>query len=141
MFNNVNDSNFYNTQLEAQSKIVNLALMRANSSKALSDNKNPYVDKTEISANAIELFQRDCDIQKFNKIALSDPHDFSHIEKMKDLIEVCKHSYKQLQNVSEKQEGEVNLIEVLNSQIQKNKSKEQIKKIRDEKLTLHYGLY
>ena len=86
MFNNVNDSNFYNTQLEAQSKIVNLALMRANSSKALSDNKNPYVDKTEISANAIELFQRDCDIQKFNKIALSDPHDFSHIEKMKDLF-------------------------------------------------------
>lgn len=86
MFNNINDNNFYNTQLENQSKIVNLALMRANASKTSNDNKNPYVDKTEISANAIELFQKDCDIKKFNKIAMSDADDFSHLDRVKELF-------------------------------------------------------
>lgn len=86
MFNNINDNNFYNTQLENQSKIVNLALMRANANKSSADNKNPYVDKTEISANAIELFQKDCDIKKFNKIAMSDSDDFSHLDRVKELF-------------------------------------------------------
>ncbi len=86
MFNNINDNNFYNTQLENQSKIINLALMRANSSKNSIDDKNPYVDKTEISANAIELFQKDCDIKKFTKIAMSDSNDFSHLDRMKELF-------------------------------------------------------
>lgn len=90
MFNNINDNNkdfLYNSQLEKQSNIVNLAAIRAalvkNSSVV---NNNPYVDKTEISSNAIELFQRDCDINKFNKIAMSDPDDLSHIGRMKELF-------------------------------------------------------
>ena len=88
MFNNINDNDsFYQAQLESQTNIVNLALMRANAAKQSSaNNKNPYVDKTEISSNAIELFQKDCDIKKFNKIALSDADDFSHLELMKELF-------------------------------------------------------
>lgn len=88
MFNNINDNNsFYKSQLENQSNIVNLALMRANAAKQTSaNNKNPYVDKTEISSNAIELFQRDCDIKKFNKIAMSDMEDNSYLERMKELF-------------------------------------------------------
>ena len=88
MFNNINDNNtFYQSQLENQSNIVNLALMRANSAKHLSEkSRNPYVDKTEISSNAIELFQKDCDIKKFNKIAMSDETDYSHLERMKELF-------------------------------------------------------
>lgn len=88
MFNNINDNDsFYQAQLESQTNIVNLALMRANAAKQSSaNNKNPYVDKTEISSNAIELFQKDCDIKKFNKIALSDSDDFSHLELMKELF-------------------------------------------------------
>ena len=86
MFNNINDNNFYNTQLENQNKIVNLALLRANSAKIASENKNPYVDKTEISSDAIEMFQRDCDIRKFNKIAMSDTNDLSHLIRMKELF-------------------------------------------------------
>lgn len=86
MFNNINDNNFYNTQLENQSKIVNIALMRANAAKTSTESKNPYVDKTEISSNAIELFQKDCDIKKFNKIAMSDADDFSHLDRMKELF-------------------------------------------------------
>lgn len=87
MFNNINDSNelFYSSQLERQNNIVNIALMRANAQKAV-NNTNPYVDRSEISANAIELFQKDCDINKFTKIAMSDKEDFSHLERMAELF-------------------------------------------------------
>lgn len=88
MFNNINDSNsFYQSQLENQSKIVELALRRANAAKSNQDSdRNPYIDKSEISASAIELFQRDCDIRKFNQIAMSDPEDFSHLQRMQELF-------------------------------------------------------
>lgn len=90
MFNNINDNNndfLYNSQLEKQSNIINLASVKANMNKVLfNKNSNPYVDKTEISANALELFQKDCDINKFNKIAMSDADDFSHLERMKELF-------------------------------------------------------
>lgn len=87
MFNNINDNDsFYKSQLDSQSNVVNLALMRANANKTSQINKNPYVDRTEISSNAIELFQKDCDIKKFNKIAMSDVNDFSHLERMKELF-------------------------------------------------------
>ena len=88
MFNNINDSNnglLYNSHLNNASNVVNLASIRA----ALQKNgytTNPYVDKTEISSNAMELFQRDLDINKFTKIAVSDMNDTSHLEKMKELF-------------------------------------------------------
>ena len=87
MFNNINDNNnlFFNSQLDAQSNIVNLAAIRANAQKnPYGIGSNPYVDKTEISSNAIELFQRDCDINKFNKIAMSDAEDLSHFHGLYD---------------------------------------------------------
>lgn len=90
MFNNINDNNneyLYNSQLDRQNNVINLAALRANAQKSVYGvNANPYVDKTEISANAIELFQKDCDINKFNKIAMSDAEDSSHLDRMKDLF-------------------------------------------------------
>ena len=88
MFNNINDNNefLYNSQLDKQSNVVNLAMLRAASQRNSYINNNPYVDKTEISANAIELFQKDCDINKFNKIAMSDINDFSHLDRMNELF-------------------------------------------------------
>ena len=89
MFNNINDSNigsFYSSQLERQNNIVQLALMRANSQKASSAEDGSYVDKSEISNSAIELFLKDCDISKFNKIAMSDSENLSHIEMVKELF-------------------------------------------------------
>lgn len=87
MFNNINDNEFlYNSQLDKQSNVVNLAMLRAATQRNAYSNNNPYVDKTEISANAIELFQRDCDINKFNKIAMSDINDFSHLDRMNELF-------------------------------------------------------
>lgn len=88
MFNNINDNNpFLKAQLESQNNVVNLALMRMNQTKSSAVNKNDlYVDSSEISSNAIKLFQKDCDIKKFNKIAMSDPDDLSHLEIMKELF-------------------------------------------------------
>ncbi len=90
MFNNINDNNkdfLYNSQLEKQSNIINLASVKASMNKALfNKNSNPYVDTTEISANALELFQKDLDIKKFNQIATSDQEDLSHLERMKELF-------------------------------------------------------
>ena len=66
--------------------VINLAQMRS----ALNKNgytKNPYVDKTEISSHAMALFQRDLDINKFTKLAISDPEDKSYLSYMKELFE------------------------------------------------------
>ena len=87
MFNNINDNNFYNSQLDKQSNIINLASVKASMNKAFfNHSQNAFVDKTEISANALKLFQKDLDINKFNKIAMSDKEDFSHLERMKELF-------------------------------------------------------
>lgn len=88
MFNNINDNNnglFYNSQLNNASNVISLASIRANLQKA-GYSSNPYVDKTEISSNAMQLFQRDLDINKFTKIATSDKDDTSHLEKMQELF-------------------------------------------------------
>ncbi len=90
MFNNINDNNkdiLYNSQLTRENNVINLAAIRANAQKyAGAASSNPYVDRTEISSNAIELFQKDCDIKKFNKIAMSDEEDLSHLQRMQELF-------------------------------------------------------
>ncbi len=90
MFNNINDNNkdfLYNSQLEKQSNIINLASVKANMNKTLfNKSSNPYVDKTEISSNALQLFQKDLDIKKFNQVAMSDKEDLSHLERMQELF-------------------------------------------------------
>ena len=86
MFNNINDNNRdilqsqYNT-----SNIVNLAAIRAGYGKSNSA-KNPYVDKTEISSDAMKLFQREVDVKKFTQIVLDTKDDISYLEKMNELF-------------------------------------------------------
>lgn len=90
MFNNINDSNndyLYNSQFDTQKNVANLAALRFNATKSLyKTEKNSYVDRSEISSNAIEMFQKDQDIAKFNKIAISDMDNLSHLDKMKELF-------------------------------------------------------
>ena len=40
--------------------------------------KNLLIDETNISNEAFTLYQKDLDIKKFTKLALSDPDDTSH---------------------------------------------------------------
>ena len=83
MFNNINDNNLL--QFDNAGKVVNLANIRSNLQKN-GYKVNPYIDKTEISANAMKLFQRDMDIQKFAKIAAQNPEDLSYMEQMQNLF-------------------------------------------------------
>ena len=83
MFNNINDNN--SLQLNSANNVINIA----NARSALQKNgykTNPYIDKTEISANAMQLFQRDLDIQKFTKIAAQNPEDISYLEQIQELF-------------------------------------------------------
>ncbi len=82
MFNNINDNNLL--QLNTASNVIKLANVRTALQKGY--NNNPYVDKTEISANAMKLFQKDLDIQKFTKIASQNPEDISYLEQMQELF-------------------------------------------------------
>ena len=83
MFNNINDNNLL--QFENANKVINLNNVRSNFKKS-GYNTNPYVDRTEISSNAMELFQRDLDIKKFTKLAAENPEDLSYMEKMQELF-------------------------------------------------------
>ena len=88
MFNNINENNrdlLYNSQINSDN-VVNLAKIRSAFQKNAYTN-NPYVDKTEISSNAMQLFQRDLDINKFTKLATSDPEDKSYINQVNELFD------------------------------------------------------
>ena len=88
MFNNINDNDFlYNSQLDKQSNIINLAALKNNANKLYGAKvSGDYTDRTEISSNAMELFQRDCDINKFNKIALTDLDNLDYLDRMNELF-------------------------------------------------------
>lgn len=87
MFNNINENNkdlLYNSQFQS-GNIVNLSAVRS-AFQRNSGYNNPYVDKTEISSNAMELFRKDLDVKKFTQIALSDPEDKSYLQRMQELF-------------------------------------------------------
>ncbi len=90
MFNNINNENnglLYNSsQLGNASNVINLASIRANLQKN-NYASAPYIDSSEISSNAMELFQKDLDINKFTKIAASDKEDISHLDRMKEIFD------------------------------------------------------
>ena len=83
MFNNINDNNIL--QFDTASNVINIASIRSSLQKG-GYTKNPYVDKSEISANAMQLFQKDLDIRKFTKIASQNPEDLSYLEQMQELF-------------------------------------------------------
>ena len=83
MFNNINDNNLL--QFDTASNVINIANVRSSLQKS-GYSKNPYVDKTEISADAMKMFKRDMDIRKFAKIASENPEDISYLEQMRDLF-------------------------------------------------------
>ena len=87
MFNNINDTNkdLLYAQLNNTKNVIDLASARA-ALKRSNYASNPYVDKTEISSSAMELFQKDLDINKFTKIATSNPDDNSFLERMQELF-------------------------------------------------------
>ena len=86
MFNNINDSNrdLLNSQYNTNN-VINIASIRSNFNKN-GYVSNPYVDKTEISSDAMKLFQKDLDIKNFTKLILDSKDDISYLEKMNELF-------------------------------------------------------
>ncbi len=67
--------------------LINKNLLQAENVEKLNlEKKNPYadvdknllIDETNISSEAINLYQKDIDIRKFAKLAMSDSDDLSH---------------------------------------------------------------
>ena len=86
--NNINNNNGFsygNSQLNNASNVINLASIRANLQKS-GYASSPYVDSSEISSNAMQLFQKDMDIKKFTEIATSNQEDKSYIERVQKLF-------------------------------------------------------
>lgn len=67
--------------------LINQNLIQNNNVEKLNlSSKNPYaeidkdllIDETNISNEAIKLYQKDVDIRKFSSLAMSDPENTSH---------------------------------------------------------------
>lgn len=83
MFNYINhkaNGLLYNLfQHKHNNNIINLAAVRAKLQK------NNYTSP-EITSGVIELFQKDLDINRFTRIAISDRNNTSHNERMQEVF-------------------------------------------------------
>lgn len=85
MLNGVNlNEDLNSSQLDKQSGV---------SSVVTNPLKNPYqtdknllIDETAISDEAVNLYQKEQDVKKFTKLAMSDPNDLSHEEIISNLF-------------------------------------------------------
>lgn len=50
--------------------------------------KNEFLDK--LSRQAVQMFEKKCDIKNFSKLVLSDPENTSHIEMTQEMIKQGK---------------------------------------------------
>lgn len=76
---NVNDE-LNSSQLDAHINGVNSVVTNPISNPYKNIDKNLLIDETAVSTEAINLYQKDQDIQKFKSLAMSDPEDLSHEE-------------------------------------------------------------
>ena len=84
MFNNINENSLLDSQLNTNN-VININSVRSNFQKS-GYVKNPYIDKTEISSDAMKLFQKDLDIKKFTKFIVDEKDDISYMEKINELF-------------------------------------------------------
>ena len=87
MFNNINENN--RDLLEQFNTTANIVKISAAKSAFQRNNvsSNPYIDKSEISLDAMKMFQRDLDVKKFTQIATENPEDISYLARMRELFD------------------------------------------------------
>ena len=73
---NINDEINNNSQLDSQLGVNSVSSISTKKAYTSTD-KNFLVDEASISDEAFSLYQKDQDIQKFTKLATSDPNDNS----------------------------------------------------------------
>lgn len=91
MLNNIdNNSNSLglNSQLvrqDSMNRILGTAAAARNMSNPI-DNSNFLIDSSDISNKAMKMFEREEDIKKFTRLAISDPENTSENERMQELF-------------------------------------------------------
>lgn len=73
---NLNDE-LNNTQIDRQLGVSGVATNPINNPYRNID-KNMLIDETAISDEAVSLYQKEQDVQKFTNLMMSDPNDMSH---------------------------------------------------------------
>lgn len=73
---NLNDE-ISNNQIDRQLGVSGVATNPINNPYRNND-KNLLIDETAISDEAVNLYQKEQDVQKFTNLAMSDPNDMSH---------------------------------------------------------------
>lgn len=81
MINNISNQDLLNNSIKDKLDLVKV------SGEKTGKTTNPYaktnlylIDKTDISDNAISLYEKDLDVKKFTNLVLSDENDLSHNE-------------------------------------------------------------
>jgi len=73
---NINDELNTNAQLDSQLGVSSVSQVSSKNPYMTAD-KNLFVDEASISSQAMSLYQKDQDVQKFTSLATSDPQDTS----------------------------------------------------------------
>lgn len=81
MLNSVNLNNELNSSsLDSRVGGVNGVVANPINNPYKNTDKSLLIDETAVSDEALNLYQKEQDINKFNTIAMSDPQDLSHEE-------------------------------------------------------------
>jgi len=86
MLDGINNNDLLlNSQVDKQNGIAGVTTNPIKNPYRNSD-KNLLVDETAISSEAVDLYECEQDIKKFNTLAMSDPSDLSHEEIIANLF-------------------------------------------------------
>jgi len=77
MLNNIS-SNRNLLENELTKNVSNVVSLTASAAAGRSIDRSMLIDQSDISSEALKFFERDSDIKKFTKLAVSDPEDMSH---------------------------------------------------------------
>lgn len=85
MVNGINQELNHNSQLDNRIGVSGVVTNPINNPYKNID-KSLLIDETAISDEAVNLYQKEQDVKKFNVLAMSDPEDLSHEEIIANLF-------------------------------------------------------
>ncbi|MDD3237574.1 MAG: hypothetical protein PHV37_05695 [Candidatus Gastranaerophilales bacterium] len=86
MLNGINNSTDLQKQQVSQTTGMDKTGILGKSNPFEKIDKNLLVDELDISQNAFKLYEKDLDIKKFTKLAISDPENNSHNSQVAEKI-------------------------------------------------------
>ena len=84
MLNGITNNGILKSQVERNNEVFGVTNPIKNPYQKI--DKGLFIDETNISSEAVSLYQRDLDIRKFTNLAVSNPEDTSHNEMVKSLL-------------------------------------------------------